>query len=729
DLIPCAARTAEREAYLSFSSPYLSFPLVILTRKAAPFIGGIKDLHGKKLAIIKKNSTVEWLRRDGINFIPHYVESPLKGLEAVSFGLADASIANLAAASYLIEKNGLTNVKIAAPTPYGNYNLHMAVRKDWPELLGIINKALAGISAEHHIEIRNKWLSVRYEHGISKTDVLKWIFLIILFAAGIVTMVLIWNRRLKNEVLNRKIIEKKLRKSEELFDSFMKNLPAYAFMKDISGKYLYVNKEVDFITDSHPKDRIGKTDKDIFTSDVAKKLMANDAKVFKTNRVLEILETVTDKNGNIKINFVIKFPVMQDGAPDLIGGIALDFTKQIKAEKDRDNLKTLLSCITDSMPSALIAMDENMLVLHWNKEAENINGITAEQALNKRIETLFPEQSELITLMKNALKEKTIKELTSHIKFKEDNTLYENITVYPITSSNFEGIVVRIDDVTDQVQMEEMMIQSEKMLSVGGLAAGMAHEINNPLAGVLQNVQVIMNRVTKNLPANIQAADELGISLANITEYMNKRGLIKLLSSVQEAGERAAQIVANMLSFSRKSSSLTIPNDLAKLLDKTIELAENDYDLKQKFDFREIEIIREYDAMPAVLCETSKIQQVFLNILKNGAEAMTEQRAKTGEQETKTHGKNPKFNIRIMEDKTMACIEIEDNGPGMDTKILKRIFEPFFTTKPVGIGTGLGLSVSYFIITENHGGQMSVESTPGSGAKFIIRLPLEGKKA
>ncbi len=722
DLIPCAARTAERDAYLSFSSPYLSFPLVILTRKDAPFIGGIEDLHGKKLAIIEKNSTIAWLRRDGINFIPYYVNSPLEGLEAVSFGRTDARIENLAAASYLIQRKGLTNVKVAAPTPYGNYDLHMAVRKDWPELLSIINKALAGISAEQHIEIRNKWLSVRYEHGINKPDVIKWFFLIIFFAASILTMVLIWNRRLKNEVSNRKIIEKKLRESEELFDSFMKNLPAYAFIKDASGKYLYVNKAVDFITDSHSKNRIGKTDKEIFPPDVAKKLKANDAEVLKTNKILEVLETVTDKNGDLNTPFVIKFPIIQGEASALIGGIALDLTEQIKAEKDRDNLKTLLNCITDSMPSALIAMDENTIVLHWNKEAENINGIAAEKALNKKIKTLFPGQSELITLMENALEEKTIKKLANHVKHKGENILYEDITMYPITSSNFKGIVVRIDDVTDRVKMEEMIIQSEKMLSVGGLAAGMAHEINNPLAGVLQNVQVILNRVTKDLPANKQAANELGISLDIVTEYMNKRGIVKLLSSVQEAGERAAQIVKNILSFSRKNSSCAPLNDLAQLLDKTIELAENEYNLKQKFDFREIEINREYDAIPKVQCEKSKIQQVFLNILKNGAEAMAEH-------ETNTPDRNAMFTLRIMRDKNMAHIEIEDNGSGIDGKILKRIFEPFFTTKPVGIGTGLGLSVSYFIITENHDGEMSVESTPGSGAKFIIRLPLEGKKA
>ncbi len=118
--------------------------------------------------------------------------------------------------------------------------------------------------------------------------------------------------------------------------------------------------------------------------------------------------------------------------------------------------------------------------------------------------------------------------------------------------------------------------------------------------------------------------------------------------------------------------------------------------------------------MPPAPCEGAKIQQVLLNILRNGAQAM---------QEAGTE--SPLFIVRTRLEKSrkMVRLEIEDNGPGMDEATRKRVFEPFYTTKPTGEGTGLGLSVSYFIITENHHGEMNVESNPGSGAKFIIRLP------
>jgi len=118
-------------------------------------------------------------------------------------------------------------------------------------------------------------------------------------------------------------------------------------------------------------------------------------------------------------------------------------------------------------------------------------------------------------------------------------------------------------------------------------------------------------------------------------------------------------------------------------------------------------------------CEGAKIQQVLLNILRNGAQAMQDQGADSSGVSC--------FILRLVKEKNMLRIEIEDNGPGMDKTIQSRIFEPFFTTKPVGVGTGLGLSVSYFIITQNHGGSMDVISSPGKGSNFIIRLPLEEK--
>lgn len=271
----------------------------------------------------------------------------------------------------------------------------------------------------------------------------------------------------------------------------------------------------------------------------------------------------------------------------------------------------------------------------------------------------------------------------------------------------------------EKARLEEMMIQSEKMISIGGLAAGMAHEINNPLAGILQNVQVVQNRLKKNLPQNMKTAEECDLDFENLKSFMDKREIYKLMDSVMDAGKRAAVIVSNMLAFSRKSSSGYVAEDMVHLLDRTLELAKSDYNLKKRFDFKRIKIVRNYASqIPKVLCKASEIQQVFFNIFSNGAQAMMS---------WEESNEPPCFELTITPsiDAKWVTIKISDNGPGMDESTKKRIFEPFFTTKTVGEGTGLGLAVSYFIITESHNGSIEVKSKPGAGASFIIKLKSE----
>ena len=138
------------------------------------------------------------------------------------------------------------------------------------------------------------------------------------------------------------------------------------------------------------------------------------------------------------------------------------------------------------------------------------------------------------------------------------------------------------------------MIQSEKMASVGGLAAGMAHEINNPISGIMMAGQNILRRVSNKLDKNIQVAHEVGTDIEVITRYMEKRQIPSMIDGILEMAERASKIVSNMLNFSRKSKSEMVPEDLVDLVDKTIDLAEKDYDLKKQFDFRHIEIEKAY---------------------------------------------------------------------------------------------------------------------------------------
>jgi signal transduction histidine kinase len=266
------------------------------------------------------------------------------------------------------------------------------------------------------------------------------------------------------------------------------------------------------------------------------------------------------------------------------------------------------------------------------------------------------------------------------------------------------------------VRIEEMMVQTEKMMSVGGLAAGMAHEINNPLGGILLGLQNIRRRLSPELDSNRKVATGLGLDLDKVFDYLDQRQILHFLDGMSDACLRASEIVKNMLQFSRRAAGKKEPVNLIALLDSTLELAAMDYDLKKKYDFRLIEIIREYATeLPLVPCIASEIQQVLLNLLRNAAQVLA----------TLQDGAiTPRVTVRLMQENNSVRIEIEDNGPGMEEVTRRRVFEPFFTTRPPGEGTGLGLSVSYYIVHDEHGGQMSVESSPDQGTIFIIQLPL-----
>lgn len=405
-----------------------------------------------------------------------------------------------------------------------------------------------------------------------------------------------------------------------------------------------------------------------------------------------------------------------DSKPLRMIGIHSDITKNKENEYQLYKAQSYIRNILDSMPSMIISVDPEGRITQWNMEAEKNTGTSAADAKGQLLVDVLPRLKNQMEQVKVALKDRQPHRQTKVMDSEDNIAHYSDITVYPLIANGVNGAVIRVDDVTERVRLEEMMIQSEKMLSVGGLAAGMAHEINNPLAGILQGSQVLLNRLRKDLPKTRKIADEVGIEPEKIREYLDQLNFEQMLVSILESGKRAARIVENILNFSRKSDAMMPRQDLSLLVDRTLELAANDFDLKSKYDFRKIEIVRIYEKdLPEVACDTTQIQQVLLNLLKNGAQAMW----------SANTGRSPQITLCLRREDTEAVIEVADNGPGMGTELCKRIFEPFFTTKKVGEGTGLGLSVSYFIITEHHEGSMEVESTLGGGTRFTIRLPLE----
>lgn len=400
--------------------------------------------------------------------------------------------------------------------------------------------------------------------------------------------------------------------------------------------------------------------------------------------------------------------------------LELEVQVRSKIEKKLTGFQNYLNSIIDSMPSALIALDEQLYVTQWNQEASALSGTRLDEALNQPIYLAFQPLKPYLPQIRATVEQHTVERIERVTWVKDDEPKHYALTFYPLMGGAGRGVVIRIDDITQRLSLEEMMVQSEKMLSVGGLAAGMAHEINNPLGAILHNVQNIRRRLSPDLPKNVEHAEQAGIELDTVNRYLQSREVPQLLDGIQQAGARAAKIVTHMLSFSRRSNRQMAPCDLPALIDQAVEIAGNDFDLAIGFDFKGQAIIRQFDPQLGPVPGTAnELEQVLLNLLKNAAQAihLREDDSEPG-----------RIILRTRLNPPWAEIQVEDNGIGMSENVRKRTFEPFFTTKEIGQGTGLGLSVSYFIITNNHKGQMEVHSTLGQGTCFTLRLPLAGSQ-
>ena len=383
-----------------------------------------------------------------------------------------------------------------------------------------------------------------------------------------------------------------------------------------------------------------------------------------------------------------------------------------------EQLKKSLSDILDTLPSVIARVDRYGRVDLVNQRFEQFSGVSAAAAHGMLLESLIPHFTAQLQQVAEVIDRQTP---VSNTRFQQRNGKelhYYSLQIYPLNGEAAAMAVIRIDDITEHVRIEEIMIQTEKMMMVGGLAAGMAHEINNPLGAIMQHAQNIERRVSPTIAANLKAAQEIGISLELVRAYLEKRGIFGFLTHIRSAGAQAAAIITSMLQFSRRSETGKETVNLSNLLDHVLELAATDYDMKKMYDFGRIELLREFAAdVPPMELTAPEMEHALLNIVKNSAQALSESGASTA----------PRIIVRTRSENSMAVIEIEDNGPGMDEATRLRVFEPFFSTKAVGVGTGLGLSSTYAIITKGHQGAIEVWSQTGVGSRFTIRIPLHGR--
>jgi two-component system, NtrC family, sensor kinase len=372
-----------------------------------------------------------------------------------------------------------------------------------------------------------------------------------------------------------------------------------------------------------------------------------------------------------------------------------------KAEQ-YERLKEFSENIVESINVGILAADLDDRVESWNSQIERLTGVPRDQAVGRTLAELFPEElqshfdalranNQVHQLYKIPFVPLTVNGLNgnSHLNGaavpRERRELTVNLAIAPLVTKEGSriGRLVIFDDVTEREDLERRLVQADKLSSIGLLAAGVAHEVNTPLAVISTYAQMLAKQV--------HGDDQK----------------TKLLDKIAKQTFRASEIVNSLLNFSRTSSTEFEALDLNKVIRETASLLEHQFD---KFG---IQVEMELDeAAPAVRGNAGKLQQVFLNLFLNARDAMADLPA----------GAPRRLHLRTLRDAAGVRVEIRDCGPGIPRDHLTRIFDPFFTTKGARKGTGLGLSVSYGIV-EEHGGMIEVESNPGEGALFRLEFP------
>ena len=525
------------------------------------------------------------------------------------------------------------------------------------------------------------------------------------------------------DVTDKKRAEEALRASEEKYRAIFNNAPIGIFRTTFQGRFVEANPTLARMLGYSSRD-------DLLNSvhDIARDLYPNAAM---RRRLLDAV-LASPSGASLEIEFKRKtgepfhaiihasLQLTPEGEPAFLDGTIEDISERKRAEEALRASEEKFSRLFRLSPDSIMLLHlQSGRLADVNDAFAQLTGYSREEALGQNALELrlYRDPAARERLYEHLAAGDVVKDFEFELQRKDGDPVLCSLSCQVLAINEQPYLMAVMRDVTEIKKMQEMMIQTEKMISVGGIAAGIAHEINNPLGIVLQAAQNLVQRTRPDFPKNLEAAQGIGLDMNQLAEYMRARKLDVFLEDIQSAAQRASAIIRHMLDFSRRSESKRKVCHLDAIVEKALSLAQTDYDLKKSYDFKQIKVeIDMDDDLPAINCTETEIEQVLLNLLRNSAQAMAE---------AEPPQVNPRIAVRVKSTPDGVRLEVEDNGPGMPPEVRRRIFEPFFTTKAPGVGTGLGLSVSYFIVTKGHGGRMKVASTPGVGTTFTIELPTD----
>ncbi len=537
------------------------------------------------------------------------------------------------------------------------------------------------------------------------------------------------------QVLERQRVEKALRDSEALYQSLVDCLPQNIFRKDPEGRLTFCNQRYCATLNRPLQELLGKTDFDLFPLELAAKYLRDDQRVLQDGSVFETVEEHRLPSGGKIYVQVVKTPI-HDARGSIIGtqGIFWDVTERKQAEEAVSASERRYRQLTEATQDGIIVADQQGTITLFNPAAERIFGYQAAEVLGQPITALMPPEFQaahqhgferyLATRQARIIGRPV--ELHARRKDGVDFPIELALSVMSLGDGGPNGtgpvqFLGAIRDLTERNRIRAILVQNEKLASIGLLSAGVAHEINNPLAFVANNL-VVLERDLKGLmdlvacyeaargrlkEADAEAAARVAVIAADIDLEYLQTNLPRLITRTREGVDRVTRIVHSLRGLARTESPKRQDTFIPDLVETSLDI------LRGRLRRAGIDIVQEHDPLPRVSCVSSQISQVLLNLLVNATQAIEATGRQTG-----------KITVRTRRLKADLLIEVEDNGSGIESTQLARIFDPFFTTKEVGEGTGLGLSISHNIVRA-HGGRIDVESTPGKGSCFRVFLPFQ----
>ncbi|MEW5771983.1 MAG: PAS domain S-box protein [Thermodesulfobacteriota bacterium] len=406
-------------------------------------------------------------------------------------------------------------------------------------------------------------------------------------------------------------------------------------------------------------------------------------------------ETGFDRSGNPRHFIVRTNPLLdENGNVTAVMEISVDVTGMRRLERELDASRKKYMGIFSHIPSAIFVLDrETLEILECNRRSQDIYGYSPDELLDRNFLDLFADNKR--DLYSRLIREERTIERAKHLK-KSGKSFFVSIRVSTSEYPGGDVFLVTCSDITDRLETEQQLIQAGKMTTLGEMATGVAHELNQPLAVIRTVGDLLARRAARGEALTQELLDEVATSL-------------------REHVERATKIITHMREFGRKSDLRLEPVDLAVVFTRACEF------FNQQLALRNISVQWSIEPdLPPVLAEVNRIEQVFMNLIINARDAIEARWA--GGAPLEGDPAHKRIAISVFRDLGHVVAEICDTGVGVPEEILERIFEPFFTTKDPGKGTGLGLSISYGII-KDYGGTIFARKKEGCGACFVIRLP------